>query len=118
MDESVLTPSSNRNHWTVEDIRKTIEQTTVVVFAKGTEDHPRCGFSEMVFSAIRRTGRPFQVVDVSEERSIVPALRKYSGNSHLPHIYVNGSLVTSSDTLESVLESGELDEKLDEAFHS
>lgn len=118
MDESVLTASSNRNHWTVDDIRKTIEKSTVVIFAKGTEEHPRCGFSELVFSAVRRTGRPFEVVDVSEERSIVPALAKFSGNSHLPHIYVNGSLVTSSDTLESVLESGELEEKLDEAFHA
>lgn len=118
MDESIRTPSSNRNHWTVDDIRKAIEKSKVVVFAKGTADHPRCGFSERVFSAMRDTGRPYEVIDVYEERSIVPALREFSGgNSHLPLVYIDGSLVTTSDTLEHVLQSGELREKLNDAFN-
>ena len=116
MDQTIRTSITQRATWTTDDIRTAIEKSKVVVFAKGTSEQPRCGFTERVLEAISKSGKPFDVVDVYEDRSIVPALRAYSGEHHLPLVYINGELVSSSDTQEQVLHNGELDAKVKAAF--
>jgi len=105
-----------RTTWTTDDIRHKIEESKIVVFAKGPEDAPRCGFTERVLTAIRQSGRPYELVDVTKDRSVVPALKAFSGEYHLPVVYVDGKLVSSSDTQEELLDSGELRAELDKAF--
>ena len=116
MDQSIRTINSTRSCWTTDDVRNKIEKSKVVVFAKGTPDHPRCGFTERVFMAIQRSGKPYEVIDCYEDRSIVAALKAYSGEQHLPMVYVNGELISSSDNQAEVLHNGELDAKVEEAF--
>ncbi len=108
--------TSQRTTWTTDDIHSRIQQSKVVVFAKGSDDAPRCGFTERVLNAIKQSGRPFEVVDVYEDRSVIPALKAYSGEHHLPLVYVDGELVSNSDTQEHMLVSGELQGKLEAAF--
>ena len=104
--------------WTTDDIRAHIEKSRVVVFAKGTPEHPRCGFSERVFSAMQQSGRPYDSIDVSQDRTILPALRAFTGRPQfLPIVYVNGEIISSSETLEGMIQSGELQRKLETAFN-
>lgn len=100
----------------MDDVRSKIEKSKVVVFAKGTPDKPRCGFTERVLSAIQRSGHPYEVIDCSEDKSIVPALKAFTGEHHLPLVYVEGELVSSSDNQERLLHNGELDAKVRSAF--
>lgn len=116
MHASIESGHTPRSTWTTEDIRNKIETSKVVVFAKGNDDAPRCGFTERVLTAIRESGRPYEVIDVLEDRSVIPALKAYSGEYHLPVVYVDGVLMCSSDTQEQLLESGALHAKLEEAF--
>ncbi len=117
MDKSIVSGLSRRTHWTTDDIRSRIETNKIVVFAKGDPDHPRDGFSERAFVAMKHTGRPYDVVDVTNNSSIVAALRAYAGRVTLPMVYVDGALVTSSETLQRTLDSGELEEKVNQAFN-
>lgn len=110
------TLSSQRSTWTTDDVRTKIEKSKVVVFAKGDDDCPRCGFSERVIKAIKESGRPYEVINVYEDRSVIPALKAYSGEHHLPLVYVDGELVSNSDTQSRMLDSGELNAILDAAF--
>ena len=108
--------SAQRTTWTTDDVRTRIEKSKVVVFAKGDDGSPRCGFTERVLNAIKQSGRPFEVINVYEDRSVIPALKAYSGEHHLPLVYVDGELVSNSDTQERMLDSGELQAILDAAF--
>lgn len=116
MDQSVAAHSSTRTYWTTDDIRQKIEKSKVVVFSKGTPDHPRCGFSERALAAIEHCGRPYEVVDVCTDSSIIAALRNVAGRKALPLIYVEGALVSSSENLQRSIESGELETKINAAF--
>ena len=117
MDSSVSSPNARRESWTTDDIRKRIDRCSVVVFAKGSHDSPKCGFSERVFSVMEETGVPYELVDVSQNRSILPALTAFAGRQYLPLVFVNGSLVTNFDTLEQMIASGALIEQLKAANH-
>ena len=112
MDTSVARKSSPRKYWSTDDIREQIERSKVVVFAKGTRENPRCGFSEKVFEAIENCGMSFETVDTCEDTSIAAALRAYSGEQVLPSVFTNGEFVGSSDTLLRMAASGELSKKL------
>lgn len=105
-----------KSPWTTDDIRSHIEKSRVVVFAKGTAEHPRCGFSERVFGAMQESGQPYDCIDVSQDRSILPALRAFTGRPQfLPIVYVDGEIISSSETLEGMIQSGELQRKLQAA---
>jgi glutaredoxin-related protein len=103
-------------YWSKDDIRNRIERSKVVVFSKGKAGKPKDGFSERALSALEDTGRPYEVVDVSEDSSIVAALRAYAGRITLPMVYVDGALVSSSETLQHMVDNGELKAKVDRAF--
>ena len=105
-----------RSTWTTDDIRSKIECSRVVVFAKGTEDCPRCGFTERVLGAVRDLGRPYELVDVIEDRSVVPALKAFSGELQLPVVYIDGNLINFSENQERLLDSDALKIKLESAF--
>lgn len=117
MDHSVSSPTSSRTVWTVEDIASKIGNSKVVVFAKGSCSEPRCGFSEKVMDELSAIGRPFEVVDVDEERSVIAALNAFVGCKNcLPLLYVDGNLVCSSDNQTAMLASGELRMQIEKAF--
>jgi len=109
-------PQSSRSTWTTDDIRSKIERSRVVVFAKGTEDCPRCGFTERVLGAVRDLGKPYELVDVVEDRSVVPALKAFSGELQLPVVYVDGNLISFSENQERLLDADALRSKLESAF--
>ena len=116
MDQTIASATSNRSPWTTDDVRNKIEQTKVVVFAKGTLDQPKCGFSERVISAMEKCGRPFEVINVYDDRSIIPALMAFAGRQCLPVVYIDGKLASSSETQEQLLDSGQLTAQVEAAF--
>ena len=54
------------------DIKKAIADNTIVLFAKGTKEAPRCGFSARTIQLFQEIGRPFAVVDILAD----PAIRQ------------------------------------------
>ncbi len=101
---------------TPEDVKRIVEENTMVLFMKGTRLFPRCGFSARALAVLERLERPFEVVDVLSDPTIRPALVAYSGWPTTPQVFVGGELIGGSDIVLELYESGELHKKVEAAF--
>ena len=105
---SQLASSIEKEHWTTDDVRNAVSSARVVVFSKGSPSNPKCGFSKRTLSVVEGCGGPFEVVDVTENKSIRAALAVYAGERSLPLVFVDGELVPPSDYLDPVGDAKEL----------
>lgn|GEM_PF-5668021 len=98
--------------WTLADVEETVRSSRVVVFSKGSATQPKCGFSKRTISVVERCGSAYEVVDVSESRSMRAALAVFSGERALPLVFVDGQLIPTSDYLDAVGEGREIASRL------
>lgn len=112
----IVRQSIRKFRWTLEDVQSAIRSAKIVIFAKGNAEKPRCGFTAEAIEAVEKCGQPYEVVDVSSNRSLIPALRKLVGRKMLPLVYVDGLLIGSSEDLQSIVRSGLLSEQVNRAF--
>lgn len=118
MDPSVAKPKSDRQYWTVDDIKQRMSRSKVVVFGKGTREKPRCGFSAKTFDQLAGLSEAVEVINVCEDKSIIAALRTVTGRKALPIVVIDGTVVSCSDDLPRMLDSGELREQVEKIFSS
>ena len=102
--------------WTTEDIKKTVSEHQIVIFAKGSKEQPICGFSHRAIHFVAQLGRPFEVVNIFDDPSIRPALVEAYGWPTTPQVFVGGELIGGSDIVMEMFETGELQQKVDAAF--
>ncbi|WP_439025612.1 glutaredoxin family protein [Haloarchaeobius sp. DT45] len=96
-----------------ETVREAIENNEVVLFMKGTEVMPQCGYSDRALGLIRQYRDDYETVDVLRSLDeFRAALSEHSGWETIPQTYVNGEFVGGSDVLAELEERGELEETL------
>ncbi|WP_435360968.1 glutaredoxin family protein [Haloarchaeobius sp. DFWS5] len=94
-------------------VKDTIENNEVVLFMKGTEMMPQCGYSDRALGLIRTHREEYETVDVLQSlEEFRAALKEYSGWETIPQTYVDGEFVGGSDVLAELDERGELGETL------
>ncbi|QFU83999.1 glutaredoxin family protein [Natronorubrum aibiense] len=99
-----------------EQVEQVIADNDVVLFMKGTELMPQCGYSRKALGLISQYRDDFETVDVLESLDEYrSALADHSGWETIPQTFVDGEFVGGSDILEELDERGELDETLDAA---
>ncbi|MFD1562462.1 glutaredoxin family protein [Haloarchaeobius amylolyticus] len=99
-----------------EQVAEAIEENDVVLFMKGTELMPQCGYSRKALGLISQHRDEFETVDVLESLDEYRvALNEQSGWETIPQTFVDGEFVGGSDILEELDERGELAETLDAA---
>ncbi|ELY94178.1 glutaredoxin-like protein [Natrialba hulunbeirensis JCM 10989] len=99
-----------------EQVEETIADNEVVLFMKGTELMPQCGYSRRALGLISEHRDEFETVDVLESLDEYrTALNEHSGWETIPQTYVDGEFVGGSDILAELEERGELAETLDTA---
>ncbi|MGN6154497.1 MAG: Grx4 family monothiol glutaredoxin [Sphingomicrobium sp.] len=91
-----------------ERIETIVRDNTVVLFMKGTELFPQCGFSSRAVAVLEHLGVPFKTVDVLQDPDIRQGVKAYSDWPTIPQLYVNGQFVGGSDIMMEMFESGEL----------
>ncbi|CAN5247036.1 MAG: monothiol glutaredoxin, Grx4 family [Actinobacteria bacterium] len=99
-----------------EQIEDVIEQEPVAVFMKGTPQMIMCGNSHRALSALHAAGAPVTTVDVLPDPRIRQELSAVSGWPTIPQVFVKGELIGGADITEELLESGALQQKLDQAL--
>ena len=99
--------------WNEEKIAETVKADKVVLFAKGTRFQPMCGFSAKAIDIMERLGTDFTVVNIFDDESIRPALVAFSKWPTTPQLFINGELIGGSDIMEEMLNSGDLQAKLE-----
>ncbi len=80
----------------------------VVLFMKGTELFPQCGFSSRAVAILEHLQVPFKTVDVLQDPDIRNGIKAYSDWPTIPQLYVKGEFVGGSDIMMEMFESGEL----------
>ncbi|USZ68999.1 glutaredoxin [Halorussus salilacus] len=106
--ESDLTEAEVR-----ERVDAAIEDNDVVLFMKGNELMPQCGYSQKALELIGRHREDYETVDVLEALpEYRAALESHSGWETIPQTFVDGEFVGGSDVLAELDERGELGETL------
>ena len=96
-----------------EQISEVIENEPVAVFMKGTPQMVMCGNSDRALRALHSAGAPITAVDILPDPRIRQELSSISGWPTIPQVFVKGELIGGADITEELLESGELQQKLD-----
>jgi len=106
--ESELTEQEVRDR-----VDAAIEDNDVVLFMKGNELMPQCGYSQKALELVQSHRDDYETVDVldalAEYRA---ALEDHSGWETIPQTFVDGEFVGGSDVLSELEERGELADEL------
>lgn len=91
-----------------ERIDEIVRGNDVVLFMKGTELFPQCGFSSRAVAVLEHLGVPFKTVDVLQDPDIRQGIKEFSDWPTIPQLFVKGEFVGGSDIMMEMFESGEL----------
>ena len=91
-----------------ERIDEIVRGNDIVLFMKGTELFPQCGFSSRAVAILEHLGVPFKTVDVLQDPEIRQGIKDYGDWPTIPQLYVKGEFVGGSDIMMEMFESGEL----------
>ena len=89
-----------------------VRDNDIVLFMKGSELFPQCGFSSRAVAILDHLGVPFKTVDVLQDPDIRQGVKEYSDWPTVPQLYVKGQFVGGSDIMMEMFESGELQQLL------
>jgi len=95
-------------------IDEILRSNDVVLFMKGTELFPQCGFSSRAVAILDHLGVGFKTVDVLQDPEIRQGIKAYSDWPTIPQLYVKGEFVGGSDIMMEMFEAGELQQLLEE----
>jgi monothiol glutaredoxin len=99
-----------------EQISEVIADEPVAVFIKGTPEMVMCGNSHRALNALAAAGAPVTTVDILPDPRIRQELQALSGWPTIPQVFVKGKLIGGADITEELLQSGELERKLEDAL--
>ena len=99
-----------------EQITKDIKNNPVILYMKGTQDMPMCGFSNSVVQVLRQYGVEFKDVNVLENPEIRVKLSEHSNWPTIPQLFINGELIGGCDIVMEMDTKGELKDILKKAL--
>lgn len=107
-------PTSDISQEEAQDVVDTaIEQNDVVLFMKGTELMPQCGYSRRALGLIKQHRDDVETINALDSLDAFrAALESHSGWETIPQTYVNGEFIGGSDILAELDERGELADAL------
>lgn len=91
-----------------EKIDSILNENQVVLFMKGTQQFPMCGFSARATAILQDMGIKFCDINVLEDEDIRQGIKEYGNWPTIPQLYVNKQLVGGSDIMMEMYQSGEL----------
>lgn len=97
-----------------ERIKNNVTTNQIVLYMKGTNQIPQCGFSAVVVQILNTLGVPFKDVNVLEDIEVRQAIKDYSNWPTIPQLYVIGEFIGGCDIVREMYQSGELQELLKE----
>ncbi|WP_269772949.1 Grx4 family monothiol glutaredoxin [Buchnera aphidicola] len=89
-------------------IEKQLQENVIILYMKGSPEHPSCGFSARAARALSSCTSNFFYIDVLKHNDIRLALPKYSKWPTFPQLWVNKRLIGGCDIILEMLYSGEL----------
>lgn len=90
-------------------IQKLIDNNDVIIFMKGSEHSPACGFSATVINIFKRLNVPFHTEDILQSEDLRAAIKTFSNWPTVPQIYIKGEFIGGCDIAKELFLSGELE---------
>ena len=104
---------------TRERIQTEVDANDVLLFMKGSQVFPQCGFSAAVIQVLSHLQVKFSSVNVLEDPDVRDGIKQYSDWPTIPQLYVKGEFVGGCDIIREMYETGELKTFLEEkGLHS
>lgn len=94
-------------------LEKDVKDNDVVLYMKGTQDFPVCGFSSRASQVLKASGVRFADFNILEDDNLRLGLKEFSEWPTFPQCYIKGEFIGGSDILLEMYESGELAKKLE-----
>lgn len=95
-----------------EQIRTDIASNDIVLYMKGNEKFPMCGFSSTVVQILKRLEVPFKAIDVLQSMELREGIKEFTNWPTLPQLYVKGEFMGGCDIVREMYEAGELENLL------
>lgn len=99
----------------IDTIREQIESNPIILYMKGSPEHPQCGFSARTVQALMACGERFAYVDVLSNPEIRANLPTYADWPTFPQLWVKGELIGGCDIVTEMHQNGELKALIQEA---
>jgi monothiol glutaredoxin len=93
-------------------IENDIKNNKVMLYMKGTESAPMCGFSARAVGILKEYKVSFKAFNVLDDEYVRAGIKEYSDWPTIPQLYINGEFIGGSDIMAELYESGELAKKL------
>lgn len=87
---------------------KEISENPIVIYMKGNQLFPQCGFSARAVQLLQPLGKLY-TVDVLKEPAVREGIKSYSNWPTIPQVYIRGKFVGGSDIVAELAERGELE---------
>ena len=89
-------------------IEQLLNENKVVLFMKGTQQFPMCGFSARATAILQDIGVAFKDVNVLEDEEIRQGIKEFGNWPTIPQLYIDKKLVGGSDIMMEMYQAGEL----------
>lgn len=94
-------------------IQNQIDSNDIVLYMKGDDTAPRCGFSATVVQALKNLGVPFKAVDVLADEALRQGIKDFTSWPTIPQLYIKGEFIGGCDIVRELYQSGELKKMLE-----
>ncbi|MBA3813083.1 MAG: Grx4 family monothiol glutaredoxin [Alphaproteobacteria bacterium] len=91
-----------------DQIQNQIDGHDVVLYMKGNEKFPMCGFSATVVQVLKNLNVTFEVVDVMQDSELREGVKQFTNWPTIPQLYVKGEFMGGCDIIKEMYQSGEL----------
>jgi len=98
---------------TNEEIKKLVTEHKIVLFMKGNEQAPACGFSMKAVRILQMLDVQFETRDVLADPELRENIKQYSDWPTIPQLYVNGEFMGGCDIMVDMFHDKSLAEALD-----
>jgi monothiol glutaredoxin len=90
-------------------IDEMIRKKRVVLFMKGSQMMPMCGFSQATLNALRAAGaKEIASFDVLKDPELREGIKEYSSWPTIPQVYIDGKFIGGCDIVKEMHDRGEL----------
>ncbi|UAT43438.1 Grx4 family monothiol glutaredoxin [Anaplasmataceae bacterium AB001_6] len=95
-----------------EKITNIVNSAPIVLFMKGNELYPACGYSGVVVKILNDLNCQFKTFDVLEDIEIRQGIKTFSDWQTIPQLYVKGEFIGGADIVRDLYQTGELKDLL------
>lgn len=100
----------------VDEIKREISENKILIYAKGTKEQPKCGFTVETIRFFEKYGHPFTVINILENMEKRQILNQMTDWQTLPKVFINGEFYGDTDILDEMEAKGEVEPLLKTAF--